>query len=790
MQGSNKKNTYGIWYLLLCIMLFAVACKPVKDVQDEKGVIKIKKGNGINVDVIGTMPNIERRDLKLLLSSQIDRKLKSKPKKVKILRLINVTRNFKANYDTFLVRRSVVSMKNALIENGYFLNTVKADTNMRKGDVVINFRIIPDKAYKVKSFVWDLHTDTFKKFTVIPTRYDSIMQLNKPFTKTKSNNELQRFITKLRNNGYYKVSGNDFRAEIDTSNIALRENVFDLEQIIEANKRAKAFYENPVLDYFIVRNKPADSNTIFKQYRIGKLTVIPDDNVKAKRNRTDTTYFSDITFVRNAKLKLSNKLIAKNVFMHKGALFSQDAFSKTFLALSKLDVWQNIKIEEKLVDTINGIIDFDLKLAPALREHIEVSVDASRNVGGSLVLGTTTLWGFGLTALYSNKNAFKSAVKSNTSITGLLEFRNANLNFGETNRQLFLKQQFIIPRLPFASWNNERNTVANSFVNFNIGLVNQIDFIRYTSIELGTGIDFRKGLSPFTFKVKPLNYEIYARKTFTDFDQLVAGNPLLLSIYRDGIIAGMQFGGSWVNESLRKRKASTRVSFNVEESGLTWGRFINNKIRFAKTDLTVVRNIITNLDKGHNLAMRLNIGFGYELDSASHALPIFRKYISGGPTSMRAWRIRSLGPGGFRSNQLSLTQTGGDIQFELNIEQRYVLPIKPFGLRYETCWFADIGNSFNNESGNFTNSSLARSTFFKNLGIAVGSGLRVDISFIKIRLDIAYKFKDPSRNTSNGFPTKFDDLSLKENKLPFTDGSTSTFRTNNYAFQFGINYPF
>ncbi len=794
MQGSNKKNRYHIWLVLLCnIVLVITSCKSVKEVQ-EPGVIKIKKSNGINIDVIGNMNNNERKDIKFLLIGQVDRKLKSSSKKWKFLGVIPYTRNFRANYDTFYIRRSTISIKNALIENGYFLGDVKVDTNMKKGDVIVNFRITPNKAYKVKTFHWELQQDSLKKFTHISSKFDSIIQINKPFTKTKSNNELQRFVTKLRNNGYYRVSGLDFRAELDTSNIALRESVFDLEEIIEANKKAQAFYQNPTLDYFIVRRANVDSSTIFKQYRIGNVIVIPDENVRLKKTQKDTSYYNNVTFVRSGKRRVHNRLIAKNIFVHKDALFNQDSLDKTLIALNKLDVWQNIKIQERRVDTLNNIIDFDIKMTPAFREHVELSFDGSRNLGGQLQTGTTTLWGFGLTAAYTNRNVAKSAVKSSTSLTGLLELRNTNLN--EANRQLFLKQQFTIPGLPFASWNNERNTIANTFFTVNMGLINQRNFLRYTNIELGAGIDFKRGKSPFTFKVKPLNYEIYSRTTFRDFDNLLAGNPLLLFIYRDGIIAGMQFGGTWFNESKRSRKATTRVSFNVEESGLTWGSFIANKIRFAKVDFTAVRNVVTNIDKGNNLAMRLNIGFGYELDNTSHALPIFRKYISGGPTSMRAWRIRDLGPGGFRSRKLSLTQAGGDMQFEYNIEQRNVLSIRLGGLRYEYCMFADIGNTFNNESANFANSSFNRTTFFENIGIALGTGIRVDFSFLKARIDFAYKFKDPARNTPNGFPRSLNNFSLKENKLDFNDVAPSApiaeriFRTSNYGIQFGINYPF
>ncbi len=68
----------------------------------------------------------------------------------------------------------------------------------------------------------------------------------------------------------------------------------------------------------------------------------------------------------------------------------------------------------------------------------------------------------------------------------------------------------------------------------------------------------------------------------------------------------------------------------------------------------------------------------------------------------------------------------------------------------------------------------------KDLAIGVGTGLRIDFSYFLIRLDFAYKLKDPARQYNNGWADRFQ----------WFENRTNGLKVNNYAVQLGIGLPF
>jgi hypothetical protein len=73
---------------------------------------------------------------------------------------------------------------------------------------------------------------------------------------------------------------------------------------------------------------------------------------------------------------------------------------------------------------------------------------------------------------------------------------------------------------------------------------------------------------------------------------------------------------------------------------------------------------------------------------------------------------------------------------------------------------------------------------YKDLAIGVGTGLRVDFSYFLLRLDFAYKVKDPGRVTNEGW------MSFKN--FTWTEQRQNNNKTEikNFAFQLGIGLPF
>jgi outer membrane protein assembly factor BamA len=205
-----------------------------------------------------------------------------------------------------------------------------------------------------------------------------------------------------------------------------------------------------------------------------------------------------------------------------------------------------------------------------------------------------------------------------------------------------------------------------------------------------------------------------------------------------------------------------------------------NLYRFIKLDAEFTRKIQY---RKTAIALRFFGGIGYELNSTvnpqkRNSLPFFKQYFAGGPNSMRAWGIRKLGPGSVIKpffDSAGIPDRYGDVQLEANFEYRFPL-FTIAGIRINGAAFTDIGNVWLLKK----NAGLPEEVFSlgrlgKDIAIGSGIGVRVDLSIFVIRLDAAYKVKDPSPSPAN--------MTL-QNKLfgyKLTSGT---------QFQLGISYPF
>ena len=190
-------------------------------------------------------------------------------------------------------------------------------------------------------------------------------------------------------------------------------------------------------------------------------------------------------------------------------------------------------------------------------------------------------------------------------------------------------------------------------------------------------------------------------------------------------------------------------------------------------------------DKEQALVSRLYAGWGIPYGNSS-TLPFVKQFFAGGPYSVRAFQIRSLGPGTFQSDAGatgSFFDQSGNLQLEANLEYRF-----PIWSYVKGAFFADAGNVWltgeielpedePEESRAFNEALLEQGRFgsdwISELGIGVGFGLRVDIQNYVIRFDLASPLQVPYLPEGERI------------RVPFFDGGS-----NNLVFNFAIGYPF
>jgi len=161
---------------------------------------------------------------------------------------------------------------------------------------------------------------------------------------------------------------------------------------------------------------------------------------------------------------------------------------------------------------------------------------------------------------------------------------------------------------------------------------------------------------------------------------------------------------------------------------------------------------------------------------------------------MRAWAPRGLGPGGYNDtlsldikNNFRLFQTG-DFKLEMNLEYRF-----PIFSWFKGAIFTDVGNIWTFERDDERRASQFRFTkkidenfvyypFYKQLAVAGGMGLRVDLSYFIFRFDVGMKLRYP-----------YPDPNLPPGEVAPESAFWNDFKqlnTSDFGFNFGLGFPF
>ena len=149
-------------------------------------------------------------------------------------------------------------------------------------------------------------------------------------------------------------------------------------------------------------------------------------------------------------------------------------------------------------------------------------------------------------------------------------------------------------------------------------------------------------------------------------------------------------------------------------------------------------------------AWKAIVGFVQPIGQADVA-PFDRRFYSGGASSVRGWGLRELGPGRLTARDSLIT--GGDIKLEVSAEARNVILRNVAKANWISAIFIDAGNNWygprnpGDSAGRFHLDS-----FYKELGISAGFGLRLAWEYLIVRFDVAFRLEDPARSgLSNGF---------------------------------------
>jgi len=778
MLEAKPQNFLTASIAVAVVIILLASCKVIpKDYPKDKPFVF-----ETNIKLEGNFTKDEKSALTTQLKSQLDDSLRAKTVYKLIYKGINrpVLENPPV-FDSASADRSMIFMKALLNKLGYLRNTityddtiiVKGDSNSRQLRTIVNFNVKPNQLFRIDSISHVINSNDLQALTDASIS-KSVLKKGNPFAQQLVSEELNRLVELYRENGYLKFSFEELSGVWDTLNLAiLRPTIdpFDIQMLEELRRRR----DSPTTDIEI-RLRPGYNVDKLKKYFVGNTTIYPDFNILDTSGKVPArfVYDSSFTFITYRNL-FRKKFIAQNIYFRRGDLYNERRFVKTINRFNGLGAWRVVNVEQ-IPRGLTDTVDIEMYLTPANKYSFTANIEGSFNSSNSINL-EENLVGVGGNVQLTNYNFGKAANRSSTTARYTTELDTEG-EFVKTI-QTSISHSIVFPKpIPNTSWIPEKFR-DNFRTNLSFALANtdRKDFFNLTSLNAAWGYNFQWKNKAVFIRLPNIEFaHIIKRDSLNDF---LSYNPSLKTVFpENGLVFSLQTGFSIRGG---KRNASQIFRANFEESGLL-ASHINIKVldslfKFVKVDAEFIRNM--QLGGKKSFLIRGFVGAGFAMATRERPvnpqMPFFKQFTAGGPYSMRAWGLRLLGPGSTLAYRDTVPIRFGDFQFETNAEYRFPL-VKLWGYEFSSCFFTDIGNVwFLRKNPDFPDGTLTAGRFLKDLAVGIGTGLRMDFDFLKVRLDYAVKVKDPSPEPHNA---------AKQNKW-FYD-----FNPLGGIIQIGINYPF
>jgi outer membrane protein assembly factor BamA len=459
---------------------------------------------------------------------------------------------------------------------------------------------------------------------------------------------------------------------------------------------------------------------------------------------------------------IRDKVISDAVPVEIGQLYSYRLEQEARRNINVLDVFNSPRLE--YVRSSNG----DPYSLDCL---VKMQRGKKQGVGGDFEINTN-VQSLGVAAYisYQNKNIFKGAETFEMSVSGGLDFKltgrdSFDNNFWKQAVNLFdisAETSLYFPRflgLPFFKKLFKMEN-PNTKVSLGYRYLQQSTDFQISSFYTKIGYEWRRG--PYhAFHWNPAVINLTLKPVLDpNFETLLRQNNRALyeSLSASYVIPSMDFSYTFSSPTAGKKGGSWYFKSSFEMAGnliylLDQVIDPNNRLKFFgidysqyfKTDLDLRYSY--KIGKYHSVVSRLMLGvivpYG---NSEGTEVPFVKRFSLGGPSSMRAWLLRYIGPGDQESVSGAEFQLG-DLRMEFNSEYRFMI----------NSWigfaiFADIGNVWllNSPSTTSTpipqqnpNTGVFTERFYEQLAIGTGVGVRVDLSFFVFRLDFGLQLRDP-----------------------------------------------
>ncbi len=616
-----------------------------------------------------------------------------------------------------------------LDNNGYFRGTATYELvkgrNKKKAKIL--YTVNPGPAFPVDTVM--LLPDSTALYSLIDSlaRTDDYLSMKSPrFSVDSLANARKRITNSLRNRGYYFFQPDYIEYLADSL-----ENPGKIALKVDMASNAPKFALQP--------------------YRTGKVTIRV--NRSQGGGKPDTVKLSRSTLIQMMPSRLRRRIFDENVTFRPGRTFSVRNMDRTQANLARLGIFSGIEINARPDTSARDSrvldVDIDCTFDTPLETSLEVNASSKSNsyIGPGLTFGVT------------NKNIFGGGEQLSVKLTGTYEWQTGrgrgsifnSYEVGITGSLAFprLLAPRFIPRSRFQlNWTR---------LQLNADLLNRPHYFKMAQFNASINYDWRvRRHVQNTLTLFKLTYTNLMHTTH-EFDSIMAANPSVAQSFRSQFIPQMSY--TYVYDRQINPDNTINWQFTVQEAGnIFWAiyRACGKKgekelfgtpfSQFVKgqTQLVWGRRIFYG---DHWLVSRVAVGAAHAYGNSTQ-VPYAEQFYVGGANSIRAFAVRSIGPGSYKAPDgmpEDYFDRTGTFKFEANVEYRFPLMGPLHG-----ALFVDAGNVWLLKNDPMRpGGTLEAKNFLREIALGTGFGLRFDISMLVVRADLGIGIHAPY-NTGHG----------------------------------------
>ncbi|MCC6460047.1 MAG: BamA/TamA family outer membrane protein [Saprospiraceae bacterium] len=517
-------------------------------------------------------------------------------------------------------------------------------------------------------------------------------------------------------------------------------------------------------------------SSLHKTYTIGNIAVFSDLVPDLFSIRKDTTIEGIYFATSDPDFEVKPFRIYNAITLRPGMQYRQEDFDKTAHNLNALGIFKFVTIRPSQDSIQPEKIDVAISFALTNRFPLgwDAGLNSSTNSGSTL---SGRLLGASASGSAVNRNLFHGAENIQTNLGYSLEF---DLSPGSNNllfsQDIKLQNELTFPRYfdYLGLWRNldRFNLIRSSFykqlqndgqvrIGLNYNYLDLRGFYVYNLFNAAFGYTLRTNTGD-QYNFDNIGIDILRPQLRPRFDSLFGKNEFLIRSFGNQLFTGVLMRSFTYTYSGRPNAFGERWFFRLstELSGMeiyainrlwtvpfpeqTWTL---SDLEFSKFGKLEVTGSYTR-EFSPNLTGAVRVGAGAVLPFGdTRNVPYVKQFFVGGPSSIRAWRIRELGPGG---NPVDASVQpffqAADFRFEFSGELRF-----PLFWWMKGAVFVDGGNIWTFKDDPERPNAKLRADSYKNIALGTGFGLRFDFDYFVFRFDWGLKLRRPYLLEGEGY---------------------------------------